>query len=247
MSTPHSNPLKKLFKQTLKTLLSAGGYRIEKSSTYPPHWADRLLRLRHLGFKPQAILDGGAHQGAWTKVAHRLFPEATFLLVEPNPEHFRSLEKNTADISRRLCTKALWNTAEQTLPLHLWDQHNNTGASLLPQKENPPLRTLPIPTTTIDALCQEESLSPELIKLDLQGAELPSLKGGLQTLKTCQVLLVEFGLTPAYENRTTPRQLLELLEPLGFQLQDIVDLSYNPHTQTLYGGDFIFCRPAKKV
>ncbi len=247
MSTPNLRTPLKFIKKSVKSLLQAIGYRLEKNVPYPPHWETRLLRLKTLGFEPKTVLDGGAHQGTWAKKAHRLFPHAHFLLVEPNPENLPKLFQNTKNIPHLLAPKALWHTPHQTLPLHLWDQRENTGASLLPQTDTPHHRTLAVTTTTIDTLCQEACLTPELIKLDLQGTELQALQGGIQTLQTAQVLLIEFGLTPAYQHRSTPRQLLELVEPLGFQLQDIVDLSYNSQTQSLYGGDFILYKPQKKV
>jgi FkbM family methyltransferase len=231
--------LKSLAKECLTTLLKPQGYQLQKIS-HSNHWAERLALHKSLGFYPKTILDGGAHTGTWSKKAAKLFPNSTFLLVEPNPENLTLLQKNTKNLNHILSTKSLWNKPSQKKPLHLWDTLGNTGASLLNQplnKKKP--RKIETITTTIDNLCQSNSLKPELIKLDLQGTEHQALLGAKETLKTCQILIVEFGLLPAYENRTTPHQLLALLEPQGFLLDDILDLTYHPTTRQLFGGDFL--------
>ncbi len=42
-----------------------------------------LRRLRRQGFAPDFVLDVGASTGVWSDMAHKLFPQARFILVEP--------------------------------------------------------------------------------------------------------------------------------------------------------------------
>ncbi len=43
----------------------------------------RLQNLRRAGFLPRMIVDAGAFRGEWTLEVLGIFPEADFLLIEP--------------------------------------------------------------------------------------------------------------------------------------------------------------------
>jgi hypothetical protein len=180
----------------------------------------------------------------WTQKTHKILPEAQFLLVEPNPQCQPALKQIAQSLGATCLQKALWNHPKEKKTLHLWNTLQNTGASLLPQPKNPHLTTYSVETTTIDEITQTFTFLPDLIKLDLQGAELPALQGAKTALKHASALLIEFGCLSAYQDRTTPAQLFEFLAPLGFQLHDLCDLSYTP-SQQLCGGDFLFIKTKK--
>src|ERR1039457_7107792 len=41
-----------------------------------------LRNMRNLGFHPKTIVDVGAYVGQWSLMAHEIFPEASFLMLE---------------------------------------------------------------------------------------------------------------------------------------------------------------------
>jgi FkbM family methyltransferase len=47
--------------------------------------------------------------------------------------------------------------------------------------------------TTLDTWCAVNGVSPDFIKIDVEGHELDVLKGGLETLQKCSVVQFEFG------------------------------------------------------
>ena len=85
-------------------------------------------------------------------------------------------------------------------------------------------------------------LVPDLVKLDLQGGELAALDGSTNALKTAELMLIEFGCLDAYIDRTTPRDLLDIMFENDYCLYDIVDCHYRPYDGALTGGDFIFVK-----
>ena len=93
-------------KQLIKGIINAGlkpfgcsivGYTTVKP---PPGRADRpiaevrlfLEDIRARGFPCRGLLDVGANQGDWTRMAMEVFPEAKFLLVEPQVEMVPKLD-----------------------------------------------------------------------------------------------------------------------------------------------------------
>ena len=51
-----------------------------------------LVRAVSRGLKVNTVIDVGASDGRWTLIARKFFPDAQFLLIEPNQNHESSLQ-----------------------------------------------------------------------------------------------------------------------------------------------------------
>lgn len=51
-----------------------------------------LKKISSLPIEIKTIFDVGAYKGSWSKCVRRVFPEATFVLFEPNSIHNREIE-----------------------------------------------------------------------------------------------------------------------------------------------------------
>src|SRR5262249_952541 len=132
-----------------------------------------LMRLRSLGFVPNMIYDIGAYRGGWTRLAAEVFSEAQFVLFEANRDHAGEL----AASGRRYVIAALGDKDGGTRAFHVPRAGDVTGASLYVEKtahyarEN--LQVREVATVRLDTAVAREQLSaPDLIKIDVQGAEL---------------------------------------------------------------------------
>jgi len=76
---------------------------------------------------------------------------------------------------------------------------------------------------------------------------LPALRGATQALRTAEMVVVEFGCLAAYHDRTTPRQIMDVLYDMDYCLYDIVDCHYRPYDRALTGGDFIFVKTSRPL
>lgn len=59
-----------------------------------------LKWLAKQGFQVECVVDVGASDGRWSKTAMKSFPDARYVLFEPNPTHFRHLQSFAAKNSR---------------------------------------------------------------------------------------------------------------------------------------------------
>ncbi|MBF0270207.1 MAG: hypothetical protein HQL44_16615 [Alphaproteobacteria bacterium] len=59
---------------------------------------EALLRLSEIGLKPKAILDIGAYEGWWSRLARRIFPTAHIQMVEAQSEKEAALNAVAAEI-----------------------------------------------------------------------------------------------------------------------------------------------------
>jgi len=243
--------MKKTAKRWIRTGLARLGLELvrkspEKSDARIGHsMPDCHGRLRHakfLGFEPLHIVDAGAFSGDWSCKTHQIFPEACFLVIEPNPMICPRLEEQIAGLSDKVIYEAKAVGADEgMLDFHIWgDPMEATSASLHRHVQGAPDRTISVPVTTLDSLAAQHRLSPDLVKLDLQGAELQALHGAIQILPKAEMFVVEFGCLDAYLDRTTPRQLMDFFYDHGYCLYDIVDCHYRPYDGALTGGDFFF-------
>lgn len=205
----------------------------------------RLAQVARLGFAPRVIFDCGAYTGSWAAEISRTFPGAQLVLVEPNPRLQPIIRQNVAAVSPApIVVEAAVGEAEGTAHLNVWDNEQTSapGSSLLSHVQGQAATRVEVKVLTIDAIAAREGKSPDFLKLDLQGFELPALKGATTVLQTAQLCEIEFGVLEAYLGRTTPRQLMDLMYDLNYTLYDVVDLIYRPYDGALTGGDFFFVK-----
>src|ERR1700722_9404046 len=62
--------------------------------------AQRLRNLRAAGFAPKKIIDAGAFVGDWSEMAAGIFPEASLLLIEPQPHLAQALAARCSRLGR---------------------------------------------------------------------------------------------------------------------------------------------------
>lgn len=112
-----------------------------------------------------------------------------------------------------------------------------TGASLY--KENTEwygegkYETIQVPTATLDSRNYFNGDPIDLIKIDVQGAELDILKGGEKTVKNASYALLELSLVDYNQGAPLIGEVVEKMVEYGFCMLDI--LEYHSFPQ-LYGG-----------
>lgn len=87
-----------------------------------------------------------------------------------------------------------------------------------------------IPITTVDEFCQENDISKiDILKMDVQGAELKVLEGSIKMLKhrSIKMIYTELYFVPQYHNQPLFHEVTALLYEYGYILQDIYDPYYN--------------------
>lgn len=141
----------------------------------------------------RAAIDGGANVGAWSEVLAGHFE--TVHAFEPSPGTFEALGRALGGNARVIAYRAA--LLDRVGPGMVWSRkgnHNRRGcwAQLKPEGHEAmptPADALDAPVTTVDTLGLDGC---GLIKLDLEGGELPALRGAARTLARCRpVVIVE--------------------------------------------------------
>jgi len=214
-----------------------------------PSWEDRIVHAKNLGFEAREIFDVGAFTGLWAKNISLIYPGSKIIAIEPNPHIQYELSHNLSSIiPAPIILQRAAADQNSSMLFNIWgDPKKATSASLQEHVRGDADTQLAVQTTTLDSIAEEFNFEPNLVKLDLQGAEVSALNGAKELLKSVEMFLVEFGCLDAYVGRSTPRQLLDIFYDNNYCLYDIVDCHYRPYDGALTGGDFIFVKNTSKL
>ncbi len=191
--------------------------------------------LAGIGVAPATVVDVGASDGQWSALALEVFPEAAYVLFEPQPAHSAALDEFAAVHPR---VSVVRSAVGAESGVSLFDAADPFGGVL---QKAPSEASIEVPVTTLDeALAGAEP--PFLVKLDTHGVEREILAGAAETLSRSAAWIVE-----AYNYEIEPGCLLfwELCASLhehGFRPVEVVDVMHRPRDGTLWQMDVFFAR-----
>jgi FkbM family methyltransferase len=171
------------------------------------------------------VLDGGANEGAYTLfLAARVGGQGRVMAVEPSPRELERLKANVVLNGMAQVTVVEAALAEQPGEVELLlAEPEHAGQNTLGGFIYPGLVTvgsLRVAATTIDALVKAQNLTTlDVVKLDLEGAELRALTGARETLPRWRPLLVFEAAQAALARQGGSLQdVLSLLADYGYKV-----------------------------
>ena len=172
---------------------------------------------------PKRFLDIGAHTGEFTQNILRLAPECQVVMVEANPNCEPYLQK----LNHGYDILALSNKQGKA---ELFVEKANmlgTGASLY--KENTEwyadgkFDKVEVELDTLDNKKYFGYEVIDLVKLDVQGAELDILEGGRKTITRSKYVLIETSLVVYNHGAPMVDAIVPKMKEYGFYMEDILD------------------------
>ena len=184
----------------------------------------QLRHLKTIGYKPDTVLDIGAHRGAWTMDMQNIYPDAKYYLFEPTNYSELNRFKNDNNV---IVFNALLNEKIEEVE---WYSIMGTGDSFFKEKSNHYATSKPTKRMTIDLntlVIQNNILTDAsniLIKIDCQGAEMPILKGATNIFEKTDFIILEMPLFGSY-NQGVPSFLEHLvyMDSIGFVPFDVLE------------------------
>lgn len=193
------------------------------------------------------MVDVGANIGFFSVLAARLMRQGRVLAVEPSDSAFARLQRNL-DLNRVSDRVTLFHGAlsDQTgeADLHQIDGKEEY-ASLAPIRHasvaDQQAGTQTTRLDTLDNLVEDFGLSPALVKIDVEGAEMRVLQGAGRTIATHRpVILCELAGDLLDQFGTTPDAILQWLRERDYDIRDVADPHRAPDSR-LHGE--IVCLP----
>lgn len=204
-----------------------------------------LQRLKTLGFNPESILDIGAYEGGWTRVAKAVFPQSRVLMIEAQTEKATVLDAVCkafdGSVEYRIALLGRRNQEEATY-YQMITPWGSTGSSLYEEQTAFERRVITLPMRRLDdLLAAHPNQRFPFIKLDVQGAEVEVLSGGLETLKATEMVLLEASFLEYNKGAPQFAEVVAFMNANGFVVFDILDC-FRAKQAVLFQSDILFVR-----
>ncbi len=171
-------------------------------------------------------------------------PGARIAAIEPQPRLARKLARRFADEDRVTVHAVALGERAATLSLSILSRP--TLSSLLPPtgirekyagEDLPVVGTVAVPVARLDSLVDRA----DVVKLDLQGYELPALRGATGLLPEVSAVVAEVARLPLYAGQALLPEVEEFLEGCGFRLDGVYDF-FRDASGRIVSGDALFVR-----
>ena len=194
--------------------------------------AERIFYLEYLR-EGMTVFDAGANVGDLTLLFSRFVGEAGSVhAFEPCGAAFERLSAVSRAASLRNVRLNRLALAEEEGPLllHVYeDDYMSWNTRARRPLENyginvKPRATEEVPSTTVDLYCERNGVTGiDLLKIDVEGAELQVLTGAGRMLREKRVRCAtfEFGQT-TFDMGNTPEQIESYLRDAGYELRNVV-------------------------
>ncbi len=180
-------------------------------------------RLEHLlaeTLRPNSsALDVGCHEGAVLAEIVRLAPAGRHIAWEPLPELCARTAERFPSVDVR-CV-ALSDRAGERDFVHVTSLPGWSGFRARPYPGEQRTETIRVRTERLDDALPE-GFVPALVKIDVEGAELEVLRGGIETIARHRpVVVFEHGRGSADHYGTTPAAVWDVLDGAGLRVHGL--------------------------
>lgn len=182
----------------------------------------RIQFWKSKGLNPNVIYDIGANVGDWTREMMSLFPNANYQLFEANSHN----KSRIAQYNHHILL--LGEKEEDRIPFYKIINGYNTGDSMYLevssafQNNNYTIEYLK--KNRLDNYIQQNNLQfPDLVKIDVQGAELEVLKGMDSILENVKHFIIEVSLHRWNKDAPMVEDIITYMYSHNFYFVDILD------------------------
>lgn len=174
----------------------------------------------------------GANHGIYTCLAGTRLDSGRVVSFEPNPETFAELRKNVAlnDLTDRV-TLYQAAVADEPGTANFFADTDSTGSSLMQSRQGSGTQAIQVDIVALGSLADDESLpAPDVVKIDVEGAEIQALRGMRSLLgEDCRLLYCEVHDSAMSDFTANPVDVKRFLRDVGFDVQTIFEREEDQH------------------
>lgn len=211
-----------------------------------------------LEYKSLTVFDVGANIGQSVEKYREIFPDCKLYSFEPNPSTFSILHERYNAAEGVRCEQLALGASRGTSSFYATNCPE--ASSLLPPEEfvrkrspnrNYDYELLEVPVDTLDNTVQRLNIPAiDILKIDVQGAELGVLQGAELLLKNAKIdiIYLEVLFAENYAGQCDFNDIWNYLKTFGYIVWDIFPFLHTDHGR-LWTGNAFFISPAvmKKI
>jgi FkbM family methyltransferase len=186
---------------------------------------------------PKTVIDVGAFEGDWSRMARKTWPDSRILMVEPNLAKQAHLTVVAGDLNASVFCELLGAEDNVVVPYNVMESGSSVLSERSPLQRFVEHRSL----RTLDSVV-EEIEGPGFLKVDTQGYELEVLKGSASTLRSIDAILLEVAIIEINEGAPLLHEVLAHMKSIGFVTYDLLEIHRRPLDQALNQVDILFIR-----
>jgi FkbM family methyltransferase len=187
-------------------------------------------RLKEYGVQLHNIIDVGCHQGAWTSKLKLIYPEAHYYLIDPNNHYEEKLS-----VLGTFYQEVVGQTEEKRSFNFSNLEQDSTGNSLYDENSSTPFTKRTITTKPLQDIVPDQTY--ELIKMDVQGAELEIIEGSLELFQKTKFVQLECPVHNNNKGAPLFEHYINYMANSNFKVFDIDTIFFNTKLMAV---DFLF-------
>lgn len=211
------------------------------------HEQETIQQIERLLKPGMVFLDVGAHVGYYARKASKLVGQSGKVIAfEPHPKTFAILSENLANSKNVTPLQLAVAEQEGTAELHDYLMMSASGSlhydeslrnlqksqitrsDIAPRiAEDFPVQTFVVRTTTIDTCLSEQNIEQiDVVKMDIEGAELSALRGMQQTINQSPnlKLIMEYNPQALKTSDIDPVEALKAVLGMGFSRVQVIEV-----------------------
>lgn len=229
-------------KTAIRKMTRALGYDLVPLAAGLPAMQSRLFS------EIPTVIDVGANVGQYGERVRDLGFGGQIISFEPGREAFAILHGRAAAAGRWVARQCALGEASGVATLNV--SGNSVSSSLLTVADahlraaprSATVATEDVRISTLDTELRDVQQEPFYLKLDVQGFELPVLRGGAETLARTRAVQVEVSFDALYDGQTDWLDLCRFLQDRGFVVRYMEPGYEDRHTGAMLQADLLFER-----
>lgn len=180
-----------------------------------------MTRLLKRTLAPKSnVVDVGCNVGDFLELVLRRAPEGRHVAVEPLPHLAEALERRFPKV--RVVRAALGEASGTAVFHHVVEMTGWSGFQRQDYPRDVTVEEIEVAVRTLDEIVGDDA-PLDLVKIDVEGAELSALRGGVATFRRCRpVVVFEHAKVHNQSYGTTPEEVHDLLAgECGYEIRDL--------------------------
>ena len=234
-----------MIKRVVKKILEATGFELRRINI--GHTEPKRDWIKNLNIR--TVLDVGANTGQFAAEIHAILPEAAIYSFEPLRDCYGLLVEKMSHVPKFRAFDFALGSEPSEIEMH---RHEFTPSSSLLEMGELHKRAFPftskealekIAVKRLDDVASDLDLAENImIKIDVQGFEDRVIAGGLKTIQTAKLLIVETSFESLYDDQPLFDTIYETLKRMGLAYHGNFGQLLNPIDGNILQADAIFIK-----